>query len=401
MAARKKLTRHECGRAPSRRPSTRTQARKTRYLVSCNLACAQHPIAGDEATRRWSSAATVLLALAVLFVAAGCKPKRAAQASPPEVQVITLTPTNVPLFEEWVGTLDGFVNAQIRAQVTGYLLTQNYAEGSAVSKGDLLFQIDPRPFQAALDQAKAKLAQDQAQEKKSQLDVQRFTPLASDQAISQQDLDNAVQAEAAARAQVQADRAAIETAELNVAFTRITAPVDGLAGLAQVQIGDFVGPASGVLTTVSTLNPIKVYFQVSEQSYLKFWKQFAGSMQETNRGAPKLELILSDGSAYPKTGRFYFVDRQINVNTGTLQVAGLFPNEGLLLRPGQYARTGADPDPDQCVAGPATSGNGVAERYTGWQSSGSRTRSGSLQSRWASGLARTGSSKAASRLERE
>ena len=234
--------------------------------------------------------------------------------------------------------MDGFVNAQIRAQVAGYLLTQNYSEGSQVKKGDLLFQIDPRPFQAALNQAQSKLAQDKAQLAKADLDVKRYTPLAKEQAISQEQLDNAIQAQLAAEAQVKADEAAIETAQLNLEFTKITSPVDGLAGTALSQIGDLVSPSSGLLTTVSTIDPIRVYFQVSEQSYLTFWHEHALSGSETNIA---LQLILSDGSIYPRKGRVFFVDRQVNPNTGTLQVAGLFPNPQSILRPGQYGRVRA------------------------------------------------------------
>jgi membrane fusion protein (multidrug efflux system) len=272
------------------------------------------------------------------LIAAGCK-KKLAPPPPPEVQVITLTPTNIPIIEEWIGTLDGFVNAQIRAQVTGYLLTQNYAEGSEVKKGDLLFQIDPRPFRAALDQAQAKLAQDQAQAGKTELDVKRYTPLAKEQAISQEQLDNAVQANLAANALVKADEAAVENAQLNLGFTKIKSPIDGLAGTALAQIGDLLSPSSGLLTTVSTLDPIKVYFQISEQSYLNFWRHHAaGSGAETNL---ELQLIFSDGSVYPQTGKFFFADRQVNPNTGTLQIVGLFPNADFILRPGQYGRVRA------------------------------------------------------------
>ena len=253
--------------------------------------------------------------------------------------MLTLTPTNQPVFEEWIGTLDGSVNAQIRAQVSGYLLRQNYAEGGRVKKGDELFQIDPRPFQAALDQARAKLAQDQAQADKTEQDVKRYTPLAKEQAISQEELDDAVQANLAAVAQIKADEAAMETAELNLGFTRVTSPIDGLAGLALAQIGDLLSPSSGLLTTVSTLDPIKVNFQISEQSYLDFWRHHAvGSGAETN---VELELIFADGSVFPRKGRFFFADRAVNPNTGTLQIEGLFPNPDYLLRPGQYGRVRA------------------------------------------------------------
>lgn len=290
---------------------------------------------GGTLTRRLGFCLAAL-ALFFIFLSAGCNKKKPPPPPPPTVLTITITPTNVPIIQEWIGTIDGSVNAQIRAQVTGYLLAQDYAEGSHVKKGDLLFQIDPRPFQAELDQAKAKLAQDQAQLENNRLDVQRYTPLAKDNAISQQQLDTAVQATAASEALVKADKAAIESAALNLGFTRITAPIDGLAGLAEVQIGNLVGPLTPALTTVSAINPVRVYFQVSEQSYLTFWRKFIST--NTDPAPPPLELILSDGSVYPEKGKFAFADRQVNVNTGTLQITGLFPNEQYLLRPGQYAR---------------------------------------------------------------
>ncbi|MGA2029281.1 MAG: efflux RND transporter periplasmic adaptor subunit [Verrucomicrobiota bacterium] len=258
---------------------------------------------------------------------------------PPEVQIITVAATNVPIFEEWIGTLDGFVNAQIHAQVTGYLLTQNYAEGSEVKTGDLLFQIDPRPFQASLDQANAKLAQDTAQLGKTELDVQRYTPLAKEQAISQEELDDAIQANIGAKAQVKSDEAAVENAQLNLGFTKVVSPIDGLAGIALAQIGDLVGQSSSVLTTVSTINPIKVNFQVSEQSYLAFWRRLVGP-GNVDENFP-LQLIFSDGSVYPQRGKFLFADRQVNPNTGTLQIVGVFPNANFMLRPGQYGRVRA------------------------------------------------------------
>jgi membrane fusion protein (multidrug efflux system) len=274
----------------------------------------------------------------LLLTVVGCK-KKAAPPPPPEVRVITLMPTNVPIFEEWIGTLDGFVNAQIHAQVTGYLLAQNYREGSEVKKGDLLFQIDPRPFQAGLDQALAKLAQDKAQAGKTEQDVKRYTPLAQEQAISQEQLDDAVQANLAAEALVKADEAAVENAQLNLGFTKIMSPIDGLAGTALAQIGDLVGQSSSVLTTVSTINPIKVYFQVSEQSYLNFWRGLAGS--GNGEDDFPLQLIFADGSVYPEKGKFFYADRQVNPNTGTLQIFGLFPNANFILRPGQYGRVRA------------------------------------------------------------
>jgi membrane fusion protein (multidrug efflux system) len=270
-----------------------------------------------------------------MVFAEGCKVD--APAPPiPEVQVVTVGPADVPIFEEWIGTLDGFVNAQIHAQVTGYLLAQNYLEGKSVKKGDPLFQIDPRPFEAILHQAQAKLAQDQARAGKTELDMKRDTQLSKEHVVSQEVFDDATQANLMAEAQVKAGEAAMETTRLNCEFTHITSPVDGLAGMALAQIGDLVGPSSSVLTTVSTINPIKVYFQVSEQSYLDFWQhQATGSGPKTDA---QLELLFADGSAYPQKGRFFFADRQVNSTTGTLQVVGLFPNPDFLLRPGQFGR---------------------------------------------------------------
>jgi RND family efflux transporter MFP subunit len=287
------------------------------------------------------AARNVILAVGLggFICLAGCKEKQSPKASAPEVQVMTVTAKDVPVYDEWIGTLDGAVNAQIRAQVTGYLLKQNYSEGARVKKGDVLFEIDPRPFQAALDQSEGKLAQDQALQGKTALDVKRFTPLARDQAVSQEELDDAVQANFAAQAQIKADEAAAEMARVNLGFTRIYAPIDGVAGLATGQIGDLVGPSGGPLTAVSTIDPIRVYFQVSEQQYMKYWHQFTGP--GTNGDAeqtPSLQLVLADGTVYPLEGRFFFADRQVNINTGTIQIIGLFPNPDYVLRPGQYGR---------------------------------------------------------------
>lgn len=233
--------------------------------------------------------------------------------------------------------MEGAVNAQIRAQVTGYLLSQNYKEGTEVKQGQLLFQIDPRPFEAVLGQTQAKLAQDEAQLHKTELDVHRYTPLAKDQAISQEDLDNAIQANLAAKAQVNASRAAVTNAELNLSFTKITSPIRGLAGIALAQIGDLVGPNGNVLTTVSSINPIRVYFPVTEDSYLSFWRHLLDTDNTEITQLP-LKLILTDGSVYPYPGKFYIADRSVSPTTGTLLIGGLFPNPKFLLRPGQYAR---------------------------------------------------------------
>jgi membrane fusion protein (multidrug efflux system) len=291
----------------------------------------------------------------ILLSSLGCGKSEQPQARPPEVEVVQVEQKDVPIWNEWVGTLEGFVNAQIKAQVTGYLLRQTYQEGSFVKKGQLLFEIDPRTFQAALDQAKAQranaegqLAQAEANQVKAQLDVNRYTPLAKEQAVSQQDLDNAVQGNVAAQAQVRAAKASIDAAraqvdaaQLNLGFTRIVSLIDGIVGIAQAQIGDLVGPTS-LLTTVSTLDPIKVYFPVSERGYLDYMKE---NPDAAKRAAEEkqlaLVLVLADGSIYPNKGTFSFADRQVDVKTGTLRLQGLFPNPGNILRPGQFARVRA------------------------------------------------------------
>jgi RND family efflux transporter MFP subunit len=276
------------------------------------------------------------------FPLCGCKKKKPPPPPPPEVFVITIQPRDVPIYKEWIGSLDGLVNAQIRAQVTGYLLDQKYSEGRFVKKGDLMFEIDPRPFEAALQQAQAKLLQDQAQESKTRWDVERYEPLAKQNAISQQEFNDAVQAYRAAQAQVKADKALVESARLNLGFTKIMAPIDGLAGVALAQIGDLVGPNGPLLTTVSTIDPIKVNFITSEQSYLSYRRQFTNVTERTaHEQAVELELILADGSIYPERGRFAFASREVNPTTGTIQLTGMFPNPDAILRPGQFARVRA------------------------------------------------------------
>jgi RND family efflux transporter MFP subunit len=285
------------------------------------------------------------LAAALTMAVGICGCKKAAPPPPPpaEVQVVTVTPRDVPIVKEWIGSLDGFVNAQIHAQVTGYLLTQNYVEGSDVKKGDLLFQIDPRPFQALLDQANAKLALDEAQRSRTKWDVERYAPLAKQNAISQQEYIDAVQSDLAAEAQVKADTAAVDSAKLNLEFTRIISPIDGLAGIALAQIGDLVGPSGTLLTTVSTVDPIKVFFPVSEQDYLAYRRQHTNALERaSHEQGLSLQLILADGSIYPTPGRFYFAGREVNLTTGTLQLAGLFPNPDRVLRPGQFAHVRAE-----------------------------------------------------------
>jgi membrane fusion protein (multidrug efflux system) len=285
---------------------------------------------------------TGLLLIGFATILSGCEKTVAPPTPPPEVQVVTVKPQDTPVYKEWIGTLEGLVNAQIRAQVTGYLLTQNYDEGKQVKKGDLLFQIDPRPFEAALSQTEAKLAQDQAQQSRTHWDVERYEPLAKKNAISQQEYINAVQSDLGAQSQVKADEATIQSAKLNIEFTKITSPIDGLAGIAQAQIGDLVGPGGALLTTVSTIDPIKVYFITSEQAYLTYRRQYTNATERaTHEQELELQLILSDGSTYPHPGKFVFASREVNPTTGTIQLTGLFPNPDAILRPGQFARVRA------------------------------------------------------------
>ncbi|HSE24081.1 MAG TPA: efflux RND transporter periplasmic adaptor subunit [Pyrinomonadaceae bacterium] len=353
----------------------------------------------------------VIVLVAVFLVGRSNKPVQAA-STPTFVEVVAAKQEAVPIYSEWIGTADGMVNAEIRAQVSGYLLKQDYKEGSLVKKGQLLFEIDSRPFQAALGQAngdlakaqgqlgqmesqlaqaeanlaqansqliqaQAQLSQSQAGQRKTQLDVDKYTPLAAQKAVTQQDLDNAEQANVAAKAQIDASRAGIETAkagvkaanagvgtaksgiaaakaqvessqaavrtaELNVSFTRIVSPIDGIAGIAQAQVGNLVNPTSGVLTTVSTVDPIKVGFTLSESDYLKFNKSnLINARQGSSIEQLELELVLSDGTVYPEKGRFYLADRQVDQKTGSIRLAGVFPNASYILRPGLYGKVRA------------------------------------------------------------
>jgi RND family efflux transporter MFP subunit len=278
--------------------------------------------------------------LLLLVASEACENKSvsAAPGAPPTVQVVEVTQRDVPVYHEWIATLDGYVNATIQPQVSGYLIRQNYREGALVHKNDVLFKIDPRPFQAILDQAKAQLAQAEAQLGKTQLDVQRDTPLAREKAIAQSQLDNDIQANLAAKATVQADKAAVEQAEINLEFTNVRSLVDGISGIATGQVGNLVGPQT-VLTTVSQLDPIKAYFVASEQQYLAFVQRnpTVASREKTERQLV-LELVLADGSTYPKKGKFFAADRHVDAQTGAIRLAGLFPNPDNVLRPGQYGR---------------------------------------------------------------
>lgn len=276
--------------------------------------------------------------MVLLFV--GCKKKKPAPPPPPVVEVAEVIQRDVPVKQEWIGTTDGFVNAVIRPQVTGYLIKQDYKEGDFVRRGQVLFEIDPRPFKAALRQAEGALGQAKAQHANTKATLARIKPLAEENAVSQKDLDDATNAERSSFAAVKAARAAVENACLNLGFTKITSLIDGIAGLARQQVGDLVGPnMTGELTTVSTIDPVKVYFSENEQAYTEFMKNFS-SREEGYRNAKKLniELLLPDGSHYPHEGKFYAADRQVNTRTGTLRMAALFPNPHGLLRPGQFVR---------------------------------------------------------------
>ena len=320
-----------------------------------------------------------LLLGATLASTVGCTSKTTAASAPPkqDVEVAVVQQKDIPIQRDWIGTLDGMVNAAIKAQVSGNLLTQSYTEGSFVRKGQLLFEIDPRPFRAAADQAEAQLAQAKAQltqaqsglpqaraqlmsaeanQHKMQLDEDRYIPLAKQQAITQQDLDNAMQNNESQKAQVAAAKAlvetaqaqieaakagvvaaaaAVETAKVNLGFTKLVAPIDGVVGVAAAQVGNLVGPSSSAVTTISTLDPIKANFTVSEQEYLSLTRH------DSSMNNLQLELVLSDGTVHPYKGRFSFADRQVNSSTGSIQLTGLFPNPGNKLRPGQYGKVRA------------------------------------------------------------
>jgi len=285
---------------------------------------------------------TILLLGCSLLFLGGCSGGKAASAPPPTVvEVATVVQQDTPIYSEWVAILDGYVNAQIQPHVSGYIIRQNYKEGSVVRKGDVLFQIDPRPFKAALDQAKGQLAQAEAQLGKARLDVQRDTPLAQARAIAQSQLDTEIQAKLGTQALVQAAKANVEQAQLNLEWTQVTSLINGIAGIAQVQIGNLVGPSS-VLTSVSQVDPIKAYFTVSEQEFTDFHRRFPTeqSVAEQRKRIP-LQLLLADGSVYERPGTIYFADREVNPATGTIRIAGVFPNPNNLLRPGGYGRVRA------------------------------------------------------------
>ena len=285
----------------------------------------------------------ILLALTLVH----CKGETASAPAAParQVEVVEVIQKDVPIYSEWVGTTDGLVNAEIRSQVTGYLLKREYREGGAVKKGDILFQIDPRKFQAALGQAVGDLKRAQAQLIKTKLDVARNEPLAKEGAISLKEFQDSVQANQAAAASVESSKAAVEQAQLNLEWTKILAPIDGVVGIAKAQVGDLID-ANSALTSMSTLDPLRVYFPISEQEYLKLSGLMTERYQETQdftiaRKDARIEMVLSSGDVYPHKGWFFLADRQVDVKTGTIRIAALFPNPGNVMRPGQYAKVRA------------------------------------------------------------
>jgi membrane fusion protein (multidrug efflux system) len=271
----------------------------------------------------------ILLPLAAFWIA-GCKKAEAPAPPPPTVEVYAVEQRDVPIYTESVGTLEADVNATISAQISGYLLSRSYAEGTPVTNGQTLFQIDDRTYKAALDQAQAKV-------NKTAMDVERYTKLAKTQAISQQELDDAIQANAAATA-------AAEQARLNLEFCKITSPINGIAGLAQAQVGDLISPSTGPLTTVTTIDPIRVYFSVAQQLMTQLMQERLDAGKEVGvekgDGAP-LELHLATGAAYPLKGRIRFANNQVDVKTGTMRVVGVFDNPNRLLIPGMFVRVRA------------------------------------------------------------
>jgi membrane fusion protein (multidrug efflux system) len=278
--------------------------------------------------------------VAMTFAACG-KKKEAPPPPPPTVEVATVVQKDVPISQEWIGSLDGFVNAEIRPQIEGYLLKQEYKEGFLVHAGETLFQIDPRQFQATYEQAKASLAQNDATLANAKTTAARYRPLAAQKAISQQELDDAETRERTAEANTESARAALEKAKLDLGWTKVVSPIDGIAGVAKAQVGDLVNRLT-VMTTVSQVDPIKVNFNPSEQEYLA-WVAKNGPIEKalsarTTLEQGPLQLVLSDGSVFPHHGRAILVGREVDVKTGTIQLAGAFPNPGNVLRPGQYAK---------------------------------------------------------------
>ena len=287
--------------------------------------------------KRTTLVGTLLILLSSLL---SCSRKPAQTAPPPpEVLVTTVRPQDVPRVLERVATLDGFINANINAQVQGYIVSRDYTEGSVVKKGDLLFQIDPRPFEAALAQAKGALARDKANQVKADADEKRALDLFKKKVISEQERDTAIAAAGSSRANVEADEAAVQQAELNLGYTKVTAPIDGLAGFANNQVGDLVGPTTGPLTTVSQIDPIKAVVTAGEGPFTDFVSRHPDA---TERNAYiktlNFDLILGNGEMYPHKGKFYALDRSLDPRTGSIRYYVTFPNPGNILRPGQFGK---------------------------------------------------------------
>jgi len=281
----------------------------------------------------------VALAIGALVITSGCKKSEtAAPPPPPEVLVTTVTQKDVPIFKEWLATLDGSVNVKVTARVQGYLVKQLYKEGSVVKEGDVLFEIDARPFEAAMAQANADLARAKAAQINAENIERRQIQLFASKTVAEADRDTAVQNSAAAKAATLAASAALDQAKLNVEYTKILSPVTGIAGIAIPGIGDLVGPSTGVLTQVSKVDPIKASFQISEAEYYGFASELNRISQHGLPGEGQSELILADGSTFPEKGKISAVDRQIDQRTGTLRIDALFPNPGNILRPGFFAK---------------------------------------------------------------
>jgi RND family efflux transporter MFP subunit len=287
----------------------------------------------------FSFGSVVLLAIAAVFSGCSKSGSNDLTSAPPEVLVTEPLQQDVPVVREWIGSLDGAVNADVRARVSGYVISQNYKEGTVVKQGDLLFQIDPSVYEAAVEQAKAGLSQAEANQLQTEQTEQRETQLFEQKVESAQNRDNAVQSNTAAKAAVKAQQATLRQAEINVEWTKITAPIGGVAGIANPGIGDLVGPGdANPLATISTVDPIKVYFQISEQDYLKVAQERIEANRTNPPPPPPIEVILADGTLYPHQGKFSAVDRQVDNQTGTIRLAALFPNPDNVLRPGQFMR---------------------------------------------------------------
>jgi len=317
--------------------SVRAMAKESRIpgeLIRQRQSTFQRPL------RSLISAGTVALSGAALALLSACsKPAtNAALDQPQEVLTMQVLQQDVPVVREWIGSLDGSVNADVRARVSAHLISKDYKEGAVVQKGDLLFEIDPSTYEAALEQAKASLAQAQANQLQTDQTEKRETELFEKNVESQQNRDNAIQSNAAAKAEVKAQEAAVRQAKLNLQFTKITAPISGVAGIANPGIGDLVGPSDAQpLTTISTVDPIKAYFQISEQDYLKLARRLE-SARKTGEVAPPVGIILADGSLYPIQGKFATIDREVDQQTGTIRIEALFANPNNMLRPGQFVR---------------------------------------------------------------